>query len=301
MTLPDWESVIYQVAEMKCRLFTVAGGEPLLSKNVVGILKRAKTCIKDVSLLTNGTLLTPAKMDEVAPYITSVQISLDAVTPNIHDGIRGHAGLWAKTVAGIKVAVASGVETRVKATICKANLTEVVAIQNFAYDLGVRSVSFRRAIASGRGVNVERVTAEELHQAVLDFSENANRRGKHFDIGDPFTKLLVNDEMKEAVLENTNRDCISGCSIGVSMLYIAQDGSVALCPYLPIRCGNVKEAPILDIWRNAKAYKLARSLRNNLEGKCGTCAYKYGCGGCRAHAYYETGNICAEDSGCWHQ
>jgi len=40
-------------------------------------------------------------------------------------------------------------------------------------------------------------------------------------------------------------------------------------------------------------------LRYNLKGKCAKCDYLYACGGCRAYAYAETGDILAEDSGCW--
>jgi len=38
-------------------------------------------------------------------------------------------------------------------------------------------------------------------------------------------------------------------------------------------------------------------LRYNLKGKCAKCDYLYACGGCRAYAYAETGDILAEDSG----
>jgi len=37
---------------------------------------------------------------------------------------------------------------------------------------------------------------------------------------------------------------------------------------------------------------------SNLEGKCGACEYRKVCGGCRARAFSETGNIMGEEPYC---
>ena len=39
--------------------------------------------------------------------------------------------------------------------------------------------------------------------------------------------------------------------------------------------------------------------RNQLQGKCGRCRYKFTCGGCRAMALYENGDLMAEDPTCF--
>jgi len=43
-----------------------------------------------------------------------------------------------------------------------------------------------------------------------------------------------------------------------------------------------------------------KALRNRdrLRGSCGTCPYKYVCGGCRARALAYTGDILGSDPGC---
>ena len=47
--------------------------------------------------------------------------------------------------------------------------------------------------------------------------------------------------------------------------------------------------------------EVARAMldRNQLQGKCGRCRYKFTCGGCRAMAYYEHGDLMAEDPTCF--
>ena len=39
--------------------------------------------------------------------------------------------------------------------------------------------------------------------------------------------------------------------------------------------------------------------RDQLTGKCGRCRYKYTCGGCRAMAWFEHGDLMAEDPTCF--
>ena len=38
--------------------------------------------------------------------------------------------------------------------------------------------------------------------------------------------------------------------------------------------------------------------KDKLKGKCGSCEYRYYCGGCRARAYGYTGDYLAPDPGC---
>jgi radical SAM protein with 4Fe4S-binding SPASM domain len=39
--------------------------------------------------------------------------------------------------------------------------------------------------------------------------------------------------------------------------------------------------------------------RENLGGKCGSCKFNYTCGGCRVMAYFQTGDVFAEDPTCF--
>jgi radical SAM protein with 4Fe4S-binding SPASM domain len=88
-----------------------------------------------------------------------------------------------------------------------------------------------------------------------------------------------------------------GCLAGLGVLFVGHQGDVFPCGYLPIKCGNVLEQKLSDIWYNSE--DLAR-MRNNgeLEGKCGICGYRQICGGCRGRAYAATGNYMAEEPFC---
>jgi radical SAM protein with 4Fe4S-binding SPASM domain len=70
-----------------------------------------------------------------------------------------------------------------------------------------------------------------------------------------------------------------GCWCG-TWLALSAEGDVSPCAILldDVVCGNVRE---------------------QLRGKCGRCRYKFTCGGCRAMAYYESGDVMAEDPTCF--
>jgi radical SAM protein with 4Fe4S-binding SPASM domain len=88
-----------------------------------------------------------------------------------------------------------------------------------------------------------------------------------------------------------------GCLAGLGVLFVSHQGDVFPCGYLPVRCGNVLEGKLGEIWRSNE--DLARMCDSNaLEGKCGVCGYRHVCGGCRGRAYAATGNYMAAEPFC---
>ncbi|WP_457742111.1 SPASM domain-containing protein [Thermococcus sp.] len=70
------------------------------------------------------------------------------------------------------------------------------------------------------------------------------------------------------------------------------------CPHLRIPVGNVYEQNLSDIWINSDLLIKLRD-RNNLKGSCKSCEYRNICGGCRAAAYWITGDVFGEDPICF--
>ncbi|MFW5637661.1 MAG: SPASM domain-containing protein, partial [Methanoculleus sp.] len=61
--------------------------------------------------------------------------------------------------------------------------------------------------------------------------------------------------------------------------------------------GNVRQEPFGDIWYGSDILIALRDP-DRLSGRCGRCEYRRACGGCRARAYGEVGDILAEDPCC---
>ncbi len=78
------------------------------------------------------------------------------------------------------------------------------------------------------------------------------------------------------------------------------DGDVTPCSVIRKGFGNVHSEPFENIIEKNKDALLYTELRNrkNLPGNCGTCKNNSICWGCRASAYYEAGDILANDPKC---
>ena len=92
-----------------------------------------------------------------------------------------------------------------------------------------------------------------------------------------------------------------GCHAGRSFAAVGAEGLVAPCVQLldsGAVCSNVRSEPLSETITSSPAFTALQD-RTNLKGKCGRCRYREVCGGCRALAYYHTGDILAEDPTCF--
>lgn len=92
-----------------------------------------------------------------------------------------------------------------------------------------------------------------------------------------------------------------GCQAAKGFIGVSAEGEVTPCVQLldsAVSCGNVRDTPLLDIITKNETLVALRA-RNALTGKCGRCRYKHTCGGCRALAYYHSGDVFAEDPTCF--
>jgi AdoMet-dependent heme synthase len=88
------------------------GGEPFLHRHILPLLEQS-LAVAPTTVLTNGTVITPAIADalaalaETADYSLEIRVSLDDVDPARNDRIRG-AGAWAKAVRAIRLLAERG-------------------------------------------------------------------------------------------------------------------------------------------------------------------------------------------------
>jgi MoaA/NifB/PqqE/SkfB family radical SAM enzyme len=96
------------------------GGEPFLHRHILPLLKDSLR-VAPTTVLTNGTLITPAIAEALAAlaaaaaYSLEIRVSLDDVEAARNDRIRG-AGAWAKAVRAIRLLDARGLLPIVTAT-----------------------------------------------------------------------------------------------------------------------------------------------------------------------------------------
>lgn len=126
-------------------------GEPLLNKSIYSMMADAvRRSGTFVSLTTNGTLLTPARIEELlATGVNLVDISIDAYSPETYAKIRVRGDL-AVTRGNVERLIArvreSGSAMRIAVSYIEQpnNLHEVADFEKFWTDAGAHSVAIRR-------------------------------------------------------------------------------------------------------------------------------------------------------------
>jgi cyclic pyranopterin phosphate synthase len=117
------------------RKLRLTGGEPLVRPGVMGLIERLGARIADgeldeLTLTTNGTLLTGRADALYAAGIRRINVSLDTLDELTFRRIAGHAGL-ADVLAGIDAARAAGIAVRV-------NMVAMAGINDAEFDKLIR-------------------------------------------------------------------------------------------------------------------------------------------------------------------
>jgi len=112
MPRDDVRRYLAEAESLGTRDFYFTGGEPFLHKELDGILEDALR-IGPASVLTNATLVSAerarslARLERASRYALEMRVSLDGLTPEMNDPIRGE-GTFESTVEGMRVLSGAG-------------------------------------------------------------------------------------------------------------------------------------------------------------------------------------------------
>ena len=312
----------------------LTGGEPLLRRDILEIVRRASERGLWVVVGTNGVRITENVAKRLAEAgARGLSLSLDALDPDRHDRFRKVRGAWRNTVEGAEILNRTGLPFIVQTTAGSHNLGELDAIADFAHDrLAAKVWNLYFLVPTGRGQFVSDISPAQYDE-VLDSLYRIQRK---YD-----RRMLVNAKCAphyiKTVLENTLRpgsgqalrrgsgqaggetDPIptdgesasafsrirtysggaGGCPAGTHYMGIRPNGDVTPCPYLPVFAGTLRSSSLADLWTSSELFAGIRR-RTSLGGRCGECEMNGHCGGCRARAYGMTGDLMAEDPLCTH-
>lgn len=99
--------VIDELEKLDCKNISFSGGEPLIYKHLIEIVKYASEFTNmRVSIVTNATLITEEFITQVSQSINykrlAFQVSLDGITPIEHEYLRG-VGTFAPMMHGVSI------------------------------------------------------------------------------------------------------------------------------------------------------------------------------------------------------
>ncbi|HIJ52182.1 MAG TPA: radical SAM protein [Planctomycetes bacterium] len=318
------KELIEQLADLGKRqpfmpILVFSGGEPLCREDLFEMVGRAKSLGIVPALATNGTLIdaTVAQLIKKSE-IARVAVSLDGATADVHNKLRQLEGSFERAVEGIGHLRDKNVPFQVNTTLTRHNAGQLEDIYELARSLGAVAVHIFMLVPVGCGqalAETDMLSPEQYEEKMLEIYRLDGRGqlqmkvtcGPHYQrvirqqglhqCGTGFKPVGTDQNGDVVVGRNKQSQASRGCLAGLGVLFVGHQGDVFPCGYLPIKCGNVLEDSLSEIWRSSP--DLARMRDSNaLEGKCGVCEYRQVCGGCRARAYAATGNYMAEEPFC---
>ena len=291
-------------------ILVFSGGEPLMRPDIFELAAYAIGRGLIVALATNGTLVT----DQIAAKIKSVgidrvSISIDGENAETHDGFRRLPGSFDRALEGIAYLRAHDVPVQINSTVAKHNDDQLPGIYDLAIDVGAIALHLFMLVPVGCGMQIAdsvMLSAERQEEVLHWFYDKSKEKALQMKAtcAPHYYRIM----RQRAQAEGTKIDrsthgmaaITKGCLAGTSVCFVSHKGQVFPCGYLPVEAGNVRHQPFGEIWENASLFETLRRPEL-LKGKCGVCEYIKVCGGCRARAYGEVGDLLEEEPYCIYQ
>ena len=317
LTLDEIKTILKNVASFSNPIIIVTGGEPLIRDDVFDITGYSTSLGLRTVLATCGHFLTDNTVQKlIETGVSRISVSLDGATPEVHDNFRGVNGAFEAAVKGLETAKRYGLDFQINSTLTNINIDDLESLHELALSLGAVGFHPFLLVPMGRGAGLANsaLSPEEYENALIRIAEIADsspieikptcsphysrivRQMKHIDrqkTSTPFShKTSLNDSDSVSTLTK-------GCIGGKNFVFISHTGKVQICGFLEIEAGDLRDNSydFKSIWETSELFRHIRNTDNYI-GKCGVCEYRNVCGGCRARAYYSTGDYLGEEPNC---
>ena len=329
--------VIDEIAAFAPECITIlTGGEPLLRRDILEIVRRAAERGLWVVVGTNGVSITENLARRLAEAgARGLSLSLDALDADRHDLFRRVRGAWRNTVEGAGILNRTGLPFIVQTTAGSHNLGELEAIADFAHDRLLAKVwNLYFLVPTGRGQFVSDITPAQYDQVLASLYRIQRKYDRRMLVNAKCAPHYIKTVLEKAGQQTdppltdaepqpdlhpsaqttrvggpdlhpgqspirTYSGGAGGCPAGTHYMGIRPNGDVTPCPYLPVFAGTLRSSSLADLWTSSGLFADIRR-RTSLGGRCGECEMNGHCGGCRARAYGMTGDLMAEDPLCTH-
>ena len=259
--------VIGQVAAWGVTEVELSGGEPMLRRDFMELLRCAGRNGLKVNVTTNGMLIPEDVALELVQHAgLRLQISLDGAKAETHDKIRGKEGSYAEILAGVKRLTEANrdvehpIPINATTTITRLNLEELPDLVPLTQEHGFTSITFQPAVddnlsiwqrdldnplrPKGKDFDTLDRALESLIEAGRDNGFVANSETNFHFIKDYFADRLTEKHLK--------------CYSGFIACIVSPDGQIWSCMG---NMGSVYGTDIRAVWNSPKAIEMRRRIR----------------------------------------
>ncbi|MBX8643891.1 MAG: radical SAM protein [Thermoplasmata archaeon] len=291
-----WISALKAAADMGVEHLLISGGEPLMSRDAMDIIREASERGLKVTLSTNGTLLDAERISRLKGLVEYIGISIDG--PEIlHDKFRGVDGAFRRTLANARRCMAAGIRTGFRFTLTRMNSQYV----DFALDLAEREhadrICFYHLGYVGRASADLDIDSGERLGAMMKIMERARESAFEILTADNSVDgilayfLTGSQHVRSLLVRN------GGNRSGERIADIDPDGNVYPDQFTRFRLGGIDD--LGSIWEGPSQQVLELRDRRRIE-RCSRCPYFEMCNGnSRGRALASSGDLWGFDPSCY--
>lgn len=252
-------NILNQIAASGCLFLTLTGGEILMRQDFTTILEHAAHLKFGITLLTNGTLLSPRLAKDIASVKTiGVCVSLHSTLPELHNAFTTVTRSFHRAVNAIEMLVAEGVPTTIFFNVTRLNYQESHAMQQLAKRLGAELLC-----------NVLIIPTFDRRLHPIDYRAPDEGVRQVFEMG-----LMTPRRTR--------------CSAGKSRAKITALGDVTPCEIVNIVVGNIRQQLFEEIWRSKQLDAFLKSGWFDTPPQCAQCQFFDDCLYCPGLSYLES-------------
>ena len=287
MPFADFEKVLIRIKDEydpRRLLIILSGGEPLMRSDLADCGRRIKKLGFPWGLVSNGLLMTDAKIDELlAAGMRTATVSLDGFEDD-HDWMRGTPGAFRHASAAIRRLAGESIPFDVVTCVNRRNYPRLAELKEYLISLGLRQWRIFTVFPVGRAATDPdlQLTAEE-YKSLMDFIA-ATRKEKRIHLSYGCEGFL-------GAYEGRVRDHLFSCQAGITIGSVRIDGAISGCTSIRSRFdqGNIYSDDFLDVWN--KRFADFRDHEKFRTEACAECKFWKWCQGNGMHLRDDEGRL----------
>ena len=302
LSYEDVLNILDQAKDIGIHAFTITGGEPLVHRHFLDIIKAIYERNMFVfELNTNGILITQEMLDEFKKLGCHplIKISFDGV--GYHNWIRQHPKAEELTLKAIDLCIKNGFRVKAQVQVNRKNVDVMMKTAKLLDEMGVYEMRIIRTTEAPRWEKnspQSSLSIEEYYQKMLDFSNEYIHSDMEMIIDIwQFIRLFPRHRSYSLVAVSCTKKefnlRIPMCKGNRGMIAVSSHGEVVPCLQMSgyfldkgISLGNLFKTPLKELLKDSPYLNLATAtvFKQIIENdKCGNCKYYKACtGGCPA-------------------
>ncbi|MBN2584860.1 MAG: radical SAM protein, partial [Planctomycetes bacterium] len=238
LSTEELASVVDQTLALGVCTLIFTGGEPMARKDLYDQIARVDKNLAHVMIFTCGAFLNAesvARLKEAG--LGSMNVSIDSDRPEEHDQFRNRPGTFKQAVEGARMAREAGIMVGVSTYATHENLTNgrLEHLLEIARDEGFHEVTIFDCVPTGKFLRRDDlILGRKDIEAVRALADKYNSDTAEFGV---------------TAQAKANAPDGGGCFGSFSQFYMTCYGDIDPCDFNPVSFGNVRNAPLAEIWK----------------------------------------------------